>query len=116
MCGTVRAGGGGALSVAFLVFTSGVDTLSEGIVQVFLLCLLLLGAFVAFFAVPGRVRVAAPLHAERAVMLGEPGSGRRQQWDYGWCCGGRERRETSFVARQAVANSAMMSGQRGREC
>ena len=45
-----------ALLVAFLVFTVGVDQLTTGIGPLFLMVLLLLGAFVAFVAVLNRAR------------------------------------------------------------
>ncbi len=63
----------GALLVAFLVFTVGVDQLASGIGAFFLMCLLLLGAFVAFALVLARVRGGELLHAERAATIGEPG-------------------------------------------
>ena len=63
----------GALLVAFLVFTVGVDQLGRGIGAFFLMCLLLLGAFVAFALVLARVRGGELLHAERAATIGEPG-------------------------------------------
>lgn len=64
----------GALLVAFLVFTVGVDQFSDGIVQLFLMALLLLFAFVAFAMVVGRVRGGEPLHPDRAATIGEPGA------------------------------------------
>jgi thiosulfate dehydrogenase [quinone] large subunit len=63
----------GALLVAFLVFTVGVDQLASGIGALFLMCLLLLGAFVAFALVLACVRGGELLHAERAATIGEPG-------------------------------------------
>jgi thiosulfate dehydrogenase [quinone] large subunit len=64
----------GALLVAFLVFTVGVDQLSTGIGPFFLMALLLLAAFVAFATILGRVRGGEPLHADRAATIGEPGA------------------------------------------
>lgn len=63
----------GALLVAFLIFTVGVDQLSAGIGPFFLMALLLLGAFVAFIAVLSRVRGGEILHADQAATIGEPG-------------------------------------------
>jgi len=62
-----------ALLVAFLIFTLGVDKLSSGIGAFFLMCLLLLAAFVAFALVLGQVRGDESLHADRTVSIGEPG-------------------------------------------
>ncbi len=56
----------GALLVAFLVFTVGVDQLASGIGAFFLMCLLLLGAFVAFALVLARVRGGE--HAQAQVL------------------------------------------------
>lgn len=64
----------GALLVAFLVFTVGVDQFSTGGVPLFLMALLLLGAFVAFVAVLNRARGGKLLHADRAATIGEPGA------------------------------------------
>ena len=61
------------LLVAFFVFTVGVDQFSAGSVQVLLMALLLLFAFLAFALVLGRVRGGEPLHPERAATIGEPG-------------------------------------------
>ena len=63
----------GALLVAFLVFTIGVDQFSAGIVQFTLMALLLVFAFVAFATILGRVRGGEPLQPERAATIGEPG-------------------------------------------
>lgn len=62
-----------ALLVAFFAFTVGVDQLSEGIAPFFLMCLLLLFAFVVFATVIGRVRGGEPLHPDRSATIGEPG-------------------------------------------
>ncbi len=63
----------GALLVAFFVFTVGVDQFSQGTVQFTLMALLLVGAFVAFIAILGRLRGGEVLHADRAATIGEPG-------------------------------------------
>ncbi len=63
----------GALLVAVVVLAVGVDQLASGIGAFFLMCLLLLGAFVAFALVLARVRGGELLHAERAATIGEPG-------------------------------------------
>jgi thiosulfate dehydrogenase [quinone] large subunit len=63
----------GALLVAFVVFTVGVDQFSEGVVQFTLMALLLVFAFVAFATILRRVRGGEVLHADRAATIGEPG-------------------------------------------